>query len=182
MSCEDDCVCSEGQWYGLFKAHIPGFVEAYKFDEGGNVSAVLGRQLHGVGRLVVIFPTCWARITRAWHPATPCRASLTTMTLKGIWDWLGFALMSRWISRLDGTEASTSPTALQAIVGRMCRRFTVPPSAKPPVQSVCRAQLELVLFGRVHPCPYLFPSCLPYSYIAKHLKRVKLCTDHTGPL
>lgn len=48
-SCEDDCVCSEGQWYGLVKTPIPGFVEAYKFDEGGNVSAVLGRQLHRVG-------------------------------------------------------------------------------------------------------------------------------------
>lgn len=36
-SCQQDCTCSEGDWYGLVKSSIPGFVEAYMFDEGNNV-------------------------------------------------------------------------------------------------------------------------------------------------
>lgn len=39
-SCQQDCTCSEGDWYGLVKASVPGFVEAYKFDEGDNVGDI----------------------------------------------------------------------------------------------------------------------------------------------
>eukprot|EP00752_Nemacystus_decipiens_P002207 g2098.t1 len=35
-SCQQDCTCSEGEWYGLVKSSVPGFVEAYTFDEGSN--------------------------------------------------------------------------------------------------------------------------------------------------
>ena len=37
-SCQQDCTCSEGDWFGLVKSSVPGFVEAYSFDEGENVS------------------------------------------------------------------------------------------------------------------------------------------------
>ncbi len=35
-SCQQDCICSEGDWFGIVKSSVPGFVEAYKFDEGDN--------------------------------------------------------------------------------------------------------------------------------------------------
>lgn len=35
----EDCLCSEGEPYGGRAAPIPGFIEAYRFDEGNNVSA-----------------------------------------------------------------------------------------------------------------------------------------------
>lgn len=40
-SCQQDCTCSEGEWYGLVKSSVPGFVEAYAFDEGGNVGDII---------------------------------------------------------------------------------------------------------------------------------------------
>lgn len=38
-ACQEDCTCSEGDWYALVKATVPGFVEAYMFDEGDNVGS-----------------------------------------------------------------------------------------------------------------------------------------------
>ncbi|CAM9771595.1 unnamed protein product, partial [Scytosiphon promiscuus] len=35
-SCQQDCNCSQGDWFGSTMASVPGFVEAYTFDEGEN--------------------------------------------------------------------------------------------------------------------------------------------------
>ena len=36
-SCESDCTCSEGEPFGGLASSVPGFIDAYEFDEGPNV-------------------------------------------------------------------------------------------------------------------------------------------------
>ena len=50
MSCQSDCTCSEGEPFGELASSVPGFIDAYKFDEGKNVRVPFSHATAGGGR------------------------------------------------------------------------------------------------------------------------------------